>query len=385
MKKYDLIVVGAGNLGVFHAYHALKMGKKVLLLERDSAPNEATVRNFGQIVPSGQSLNGWFDYGRESLKIYNEIQKKTDISIRKNGSYYFASDEDELLLLYEAAYLFAERDYKVKLLSSNECVKNVEGLKKKYVKGGIYFPKELSTEPRLMIHLIINYLIKSLGLEYLNNTNIIGVDIVKNLVQATTSNQIKILAEKAVICNGYDFKTLFPEIFSKSEMQICKLQMMQTHPQRKFEITGNILTGLSIRRYDSFKSCKSYPFIKKTELHDLYDNYGIHILFKQAIDGSIIIGDSHEYTDINNNSSLDFGNSLSINELILDEAKKIFNFPHWIISNYWSGYYAKTKDDNVFEYSLDNKIFISTGIGGKGMTTAPGYTMKNIQKMFETT
>ena len=32
---YDLIVSGAGNLGTFHAYHALTMGKRVLLLEKD--------------------------------------------------------------------------------------------------------------------------------------------------------------------------------------------------------------------------------------------------------------------------------------------------------------------------------------------------------------
>jgi glycine/D-amino acid oxidase-like deaminating enzyme len=50
MKKYDLIVVGAGNLGTFHAYHALQMGKSVLMIEKDSEPMEATVRNFGQVA-----------------------------------------------------------------------------------------------------------------------------------------------------------------------------------------------------------------------------------------------------------------------------------------------------------------------------------------------
>ena len=133
MKQYDLIIIGAGNLGTFHAYHALKLGKKVLLVERDAAPNEATVRNFGQIVPSGQALNEWFDFGRESLKIYNEIQKKANISVRKNGSYYLASNEEELVLLHEAAYLFAERDYKVKIQTIKDCLKNVTGLKKKYI------------------------------------------------------------------------------------------------------------------------------------------------------------------------------------------------------------------------------------------------------------
>ena len=111
MKKYDLVVVGSGTLGTFHAYHALLKGKTVLLIEKDSEPIEATVRNFGQVVPSGQALDTWFEYGRESLNIYKSIQAKTDITVRQNGSYYFASDDEEMTLLEETRALFKLRNY----------------------------------------------------------------------------------------------------------------------------------------------------------------------------------------------------------------------------------------------------------------------------------
>ena len=101
MKKYDLIVIGAGNLGTFHAYHALLKGKTVLMIEKDAEPIEATVRNFGQIVPSGQALENWFELGRESLAIYKNIQSKFDITVRQNGTYYLASDDQEMTLLEE--------------------------------------------------------------------------------------------------------------------------------------------------------------------------------------------------------------------------------------------------------------------------------------------
>ncbi len=91
---YDLIVVGAGILGTFHAYHAARMGKKVLLTEKDQYPVNATVRNFGQVVPSGMS-GKWLDYGRRSTEIYKSIQQEFDISVRQNGSVYIASDEEE--------------------------------------------------------------------------------------------------------------------------------------------------------------------------------------------------------------------------------------------------------------------------------------------------
>ena len=106
MKKYDLIVVGGGIIGTFSAYHALKKGKMVLLLEKDAQPFEASFRNFGQAVPSGQSLDKWFDYGRKSLKIYKDLQEETNISLVKNGSWYYASDDQELTLLEEIQKIF---------------------------------------------------------------------------------------------------------------------------------------------------------------------------------------------------------------------------------------------------------------------------------------
>ena len=72
-KKYDLIVIGGGVLGVFSAYHALRMGRSVALIERNNRSRGATVRNFGQIVPSGLSMK-WRKYGRKSLEVYQELQ-----------------------------------------------------------------------------------------------------------------------------------------------------------------------------------------------------------------------------------------------------------------------------------------------------------------------
>lgn len=56
---FDLIVVGGGIMGTFHAYHAARQNKSVLLLEKDNFPVGATVRNFGQAVSSGWLEDGF--------------------------------------------------------------------------------------------------------------------------------------------------------------------------------------------------------------------------------------------------------------------------------------------------------------------------------------
>jgi glycine/D-amino acid oxidase-like deaminating enzyme len=58
------------------------------------------------------------------------------------------------------------------------------------------------------------------------------------------------------------------------------------------------------------------------------------------------------------------------------------NLPDWKIQNYWAGYYAQSADGGAFEHQISNKIFISTGIGGKGVTTGAGYSRKRIEEIF---
>lgn len=383
MKKYDLVIIGAGTLGTFHAYHALLSGKSVLLIEKDSEPIEATVRNFGQVVPSGQALDTWFEHGRKSLNIYKNIQSKHNISVRQNGSYYFASDDQEMALLEEMRALFKIRDYASTLLPKKSCFERFPNLNTEYYKGGLFFPDEISVEPRTMVHQVREMLIHHFGLHFMNNTLVNGCEIKHGICEVSTAENEIIYAEKVAICSGHEFKILFPEMFKASNMKICKLNMMQTFPLPEIKLNGNILSGLSIRRYDSFKSCNSYPTLQTPDWQKTYAKWGIHILFKQAINGSIIIGDSHEYADVNENAKLPIGIDMEINELILKESKRILNLPHWKIQNFWAGYYAQSADGGIFEHSIQDKIFISTGIGGKGMTTGAGYSQQRIHDIFK--
>jgi FAD dependent oxidoreductase TIGR03364 len=382
MKKYDLIVIGGGNLGTFHAYHALLKGKTVLMIEKDSEPIEATVRNFGQIVPSGQALENWFEYGRESLAIYKNIQSKFDITVRQNGSYYFASDDQEMTLLEETRALFKLENYPSTLLNRKSCYERFQNLNTDYYKGGLFFPEEISVEPRTMVHRVRQMLMQDYGLEFMNNTMVKNCEVENGICKIQTADNERFYSEKVALCSGYEFKILFPEIFKASQMKICKLNMMQTFPMPEVKLNGNILSGLSIRRYDSFKSCSSYKNLITPEWQKPYQQWGIHLLFKQAINGSIIIGDSHEYADTDENAKLPLGIDMEINDLILKEAKRIMNLPDWKIQNYWAGYYAQSADGGAFEHQISYKIFISTGIGGKGMTTGAGYSRKRIEEIF---
>ena len=381
--KTDLIIIGGGVLGTFHAFHALKNGLTVTLFEKDKQPLGATVRNFGQVVPSGMDIK-WQQYGRESLNLYKEIQQEIDLTVRQNGTVYIASNEEELLLLEELAQINKANEYTSKLLTKEECINQFSGLKQSYAIGGLFFPEEATVDAIFMIHQLQKYLIDKYQLQYITYTTIKSCESINaNTVKVTASNNEVYEASKVIICSGSEFKLLYPEVFNESDLEVTKLQILQTKSQEDFTLKGNILTGLSIRRYESFSECASYKAIKAKEPNNtLEKKWGIHIIFKQGVDGSIYFGDSHEYADAKNADLLGYELNMDIDNFMIQEAKKIFDFPTWDLQSRWTGIYSQCKNKDIFQKTIDGNIHIVTGIGGKGMTGSGGFSKENINIIF---
>ncbi|GLU42998.1 TIGR03364 family FAD-dependent oxidoreductase [Allomuricauda sp. NBRC 101325] len=381
-NRYDAVIIGGGILGTFHAYHAMELGLKVCLVEKDNYAKGATTQNFGQVVPSGMNSK-WQKFGRESLRIYKEIQSQFDISIRQNGSVYLASNEEEERLLVELRGINNGNDYASKMLTKKECLDKYPGLRKDYVMAGLYFPEEVTVEPRIMIHKLQEYLVAQKGLEIKFNFPVVSCDSQGEWVSVQNSKKEEVFGKKVIICNGSDFKNLYPDMFASSDLEVSKLQMMQTKPQENYNLKGSILTGWSIRRYEAFHECPSFAQIKANESEDsLQKKWGVHILFKQAMDGSIILGDSHQYADASNKEDLGYDLDMDIDNFMIAEAQKIFDLPTYQIQNRWYGMYSQCKNSDIFQKTIDNNIHIVTGIGGKGMTGSAGFSKKNIAKIF---
>lgn len=378
MQQFDLIIIGGGILGTAHAFHALQKGLKVLILERDNYPVGATVRNFGQVVPSGLA-GKWFEYGLAGLALYKSIQEKGDISVRQNGSVYIASDEDEQLLIHELKAHYDHKGYTAQLLSAAEVQQRYPAIKPAYAKEALFFPEEISIEPDKMIHRLHAFMKEQHHLHIQYYTPV--TSIIEAAGQVIINGHFQ--TAKVIICCGHEGKLLFPEIFSNSGQTVSKLQMLRTIPMPDLPLKGNILTGLTIRRYESFAThCPSFNQIQTPQHYEELKKWGIHILFKQATDNSIIIGDSHEYAPINQSDDLGFHTNHYINELILEEASHIINIKGRQIASCWNGFYAQHNENNIFEHDITAQIHIRTGIGGKGMTAGAGYAKESVDLLY---
>lgn len=379
--KYDLIVVGAGVLGTFHAYHAARLGKKVLLLEKDPRQAGSSTQNFGQVVPSGLSKK-WNRYGQRSLQIYKELQSITDLTIRNQGSVYIASDEEEETLIEELHQLHEDEGYEAVHLTKKGTQERFPDVRPEYIKSSLYYPQEISVNPLEMVNRLSNYLNDSGQVHVFYQKKVVGCSEGFGGCTVKTECGKAYEAEQIIICCGYTFEYLYPGIFERSGLVISKLQMYGTRPMAGVNLKANILTGLTIRRYESFRECPSYDQISTPDSYQKLQEFGIHILFKQESDGSVIIGDSHEYAGINGLAELGSGMNQEIEELLLKEAQRILPFDHTDITRKWAGFYSQC-DEDIFIHYPEKHIQIVTGIGGKGMTSAAGFAEEMINKLYQ--
>lgn len=381
--KVDLLIVGGGVLGAFHGFHAQRRGLSVRLLERYSAPRGATVRNFGQVVPSGLDQR-WQRFGRESLAVYDAIQSEFDLSVRRLGSIYIASDDDELTLLEELRAIDAANDYASELWTPQRCLARYPQLRPSYCRGALFYPEEISVNPRMMIHRLHRYLREQVGFNVHFQTCVGELTEVDGGIEARTTDGDIFHAEKALVCSGHEFQLLFPAVFRNSDLTAVRLQMLRLKPQTGVQMPGNVLTGLSIRRYESFRQCPSWSEIKSREPEDSFSKkWGIHILFKQESDGGIILGDSHEYASVAGTDELQFDLRQNVNDYFVNEGRKIFDLPSWDIEAAWHGTYCQTNHPSgIFTKTIGRSIHVVTGIGGKGMTSSAGFSRHHLSEIF---
>lgn len=375
MKHVDFAVVGGGILGLAAALTARSRGASVLLCEAGTKAMGASVRNFGQIVPSGQSTGLWRRLGVRSVEIYRELDQRLKLPMKSDGSLYVASDPEELQLLQEMHEFNASTGQESILLGPGATRARQPALDAGYVKGGLFYPHELTADSPALIEALTTALREDPGCDLLMGCRVREIDEGSGRCRLITAEGRVLEAAQVLVVPGIGLTGPLAEFLLGSDLRICRLQMMSVDKPPGLDLKGNLLTGLSIRRYAAFRSCPSRAKLAPGPEAVRFEAAGIHLLFTQRSDGTLIVGDSHAWSPAKDVDGLDYRIDMSVNALMLDEACRIFGAQSLRVRETWNGYYTEDPS-GVYARTVTDRIHVVTGIGGKGMTTGPAVAEK---------
>lgn len=358
-------IIGAGIVGLAHAWAAARAGYRVTVFERSDKARGASVRNFGMCWPIGQPFEH-FDLALRSRELWTEFTAATGAYVRPTGSVHVVTHDDEAAVLEEFVAAAAGTSCRVSMLTAAQVGSDVPGVRKGVAKAGMLSRSEMNLDPREALALLPSFLKERHDVRFHWNTAVVHVGEGKLRTAAGETHAF----DEAYVCSGHDFETLFPEILAASPLKPCKLQMMRTVPQPDGWKMGPMLaSGLTLRQYSSFHACPSLAAVKARVAREMpeLDLYGIHVMASQDRFGGIVLGDSHEY-----GSDIEIFDKTEIDELMLRELRKLYDFPDWTIAERWHGIYAK--HFGGIEYRVDALpgVQIATGTSGSGMTMSFG-------------
>src|SRR5262245_11884228 len=102
-SRADIAIVGAGIIGLAHAWAAARRGLRVVLFERGHRASGASVRNFGLIWPIGQPHGTMHELALRSRSHWLELLEDARLPYWPTGSLHLTYREDEAAVAREFA------------------------------------------------------------------------------------------------------------------------------------------------------------------------------------------------------------------------------------------------------------------------------------------
>ena len=359
--RFDLAVIGAGIVGLAHALAAARLGKRVVVIDRDAAANGASIRNFGFIAVTGQQAGQCWERAMRSRDVWAEVAAAAGIAVESQGLLVAARRPEARCVLESFAATVMGRD--CRMIEPAQAREMVPTLRNDRIAGALWSPHELRVESRNAIPRL------SAWLEAAHDVTFLRSMLVRNVDPPTIETSSGIVhAECTVVCPGHDFLTLFPQRIAAYALTTCKLHMMRVAPSSPAPRLGAaVMSDLGLVRYLGYAELPEAEALKRrlSEEQSTHLAHGVHLIAVQSTDGSLVVGDSHHYGE-----TVDPFAPALVDDLILDEFDAVLDLPSRTVVERWTGTYASATDRLMLIDRPSDSVGLVIVTSGTGASTS---------------
>jgi FAD dependent oxidoreductase TIGR03364 len=351
-----VVIVGGGILGTMHAVMARRCGYAVTHLEREPGGRGASVRNFGLVWVSGRRAGPELALALRARALWAEIAELAPgTGFRPAGSLTIATSEAELAVMHEAAALPDAKQREFEVLSPDE-VRSVNPALRGEFLGGLYCRADAIVEPRVSLP-ALRASLSGPSYEWLPGHE--AVEVAAGGVRDSRGTWHR--GDLVVLCTGANFTGVAGE---PTGLRRVRLQMLQTLPFEP-KLTTALADGDSLRYYPAYDVPSRLALPPQAAAAAANR---AQLLLVQRLDGSLTIGDTHEYDE-----PFAFDVDEDAYDHLLARASALLGTPLPRVQRRWAGVYSEVVGTPALYHRSDVApgVVLVTGPGGRGMTCSP--------------
>lgn len=362
MNRFDVIVVGAGIVGLAHAHAAAQRGLKVCVVERDAACVGASIRNFGFITVTGQAAGDTWRRAMHAREVWQAVAPQAGIEI-VHRHLWLAAYRPEAYAVLEA-FLRTPMGEACQLIDAAEAQARAPGLRLDDARSVLFSPHELRVESRTAIGLLTQWLAEAHGVVFRFGEAVLEVDTPRVRTARGTLH-----AERVVVCTNDALHGLFAARIDAHALQLCRLQMLRVQPEPGFRLPGAVMMDLSLVRYEGYSHLPEAAALRarlqEEEAASLA--HGVHLIVVQSADGSLVVGDSHHYGAAPGPFAME-----AVDALILRHLRSTLDLEQAQVTERWTGVYPSSPSTPCVIDAPDAATRLVLVTSGTGASTAFG-------------
>jgi D-hydroxyproline dehydrogenase subunit beta len=372
-QSFDLAVIGAGIVGLATALAAVRLGLRVVVIDRDAQANGASVRNFGFVTVTGQAPGSMWARARRSRDVWREVAAAAGIPIVHTGLWMTARRPESVGVL--EAFMATETAAGCRLLTPAEARRRCPQMLAPQLAAVLESPIELRVEAREAIPRLAAWLAAAHGVTFMRNTTVHAVD-----APGVHTSRGKLQAERIAVCPGDDFTGLYQQRLEAYPLTRCKLQMLRL-ADPGFKLPGTVMSDLGLGRYPGYAQLPAAAPLHARLAAEQPEhlNHGVHLIIVQAADGSLVVGDSHHYDATPDPFAYEL-----VDALILDEFRSALGIEPPRTIERWTGTYASAPDRPVLIDAPEPSVRLAIITCGAGVSTGFAIGEELVESLFST-
>lgn len=371
----DVLVIGAGIVGMAHAARSLDAGLSVIVIDRDHEAVGASVRNFGHCCITAQS-GELYDLAQSGRPLWLDYAERAGFWAVESGAVVVATTATELQVLRE---LSARRvTGQVEMLNAQDVAEQLGRESTEGILGGAFLRDDLRVDPRTTVAKLAQWVDAHVAGSVQFNTSALGFGAGKQRRASVHTNRGSFEADQVFICVGHDVDYLFPQIAQDHQITRCALHMLRAEASEDLEVKPAVLTATSMLRYEAFTEVPAAQALQAEVLaeHPVLLSIQANVMFTQRPDGTLLMGDSHSYAA----TQAPFLKE-STSETLHSAIAGYLQGTELKVIERWQGIYASSAVAPLLIRNVADAITIVSVTAGVGMTLSFGLADKNVNEI----